>query len=147
MLAKFSKIFILLLLLPAFLSIGVSEGLGLSWCFGDDGHVELATVNGCGDSAAELAANSHCEDNPELGSEAESCGPCLDYALEQDEAIFAKRLHKAPLALIDLLAPKPQTTNFATNSNTNGAVGRLARQPQPRISQTILLHRTTVLLT
>jgi hypothetical protein len=144
--AKFPKIIVLLVLLPAFLTIGVSEGLGFSWCYGDDGHVELelASPDGCGDNASKQEAAPHCDEKAGLTSDEDHCGPCLDFAIESGAPLASKRLEKQTPPAIDIATLISQRPTLSTNSKT--VVNNLAPQPPPRISQTILTHRTVVLL-
>lgn len=144
--SRASKILILLLLLPAFLAIGVSEGLGLAWCFGDDGHVmlEFSATDGCDRTPTEATAERHCSGQTDLASTDDHCGPCLDFALEQGEALFSKRLdqHTAPASnnlAIDLQLPP-------ISASARTVVSNLAPQPPPRTPQSILTQRTIVLL-
>jgi hypothetical protein len=134
------------LLLPTFLFLSVGTAPGYAWCFGDDGHtaIEEATVAGCTDGQDELG-EAVGYDTPTLhNSEGEHCGSCLDFALQQSEAYFSKRFNKALTAPIEVKSLNDFTFAFA--QSTKLVSGNLASQPPPRISQTILAHRTVVLL-
>ena len=144
-LISFSKIAVFLLL-PVFLIASASDMLGYAWCLGDDGHVEIkyATSNSCCDSNFE---NSHSI-RPDVAtlhqSSNDHCGSCLDFSAQPNEAVFSKRLKRVSSGSINAIT----SNSFPSISaqNTKLVVGNLASQPPPRISQTILAHRTVVLL-
>jgi len=144
-LISFSKI-AALLLLPVFLIASTGDMLGYAWCLGDDGHVEVkyATVDGCCDSGF---VNSHTV-RPDVAvlhrSGDDHCGPCLDFAGNQSDAVFSKRLKRIPSSPINAIISNSFPSTAAQNANL--VARNLASQPPPRISQTILAHRTVVLL-
>lgn len=137
-----------LLLLPAFLLTTTGNVFGDALCIGDDGHVEIEfiTVDGCGDGGFESRAAASHELTAEHQSNDEHCGStCLDVSLPQGEATAVKRLGTiAPASLGCIVA-----NSFPSISAQwiKLVVGNRASQPPPRISQTILAHRTIVLLT
>ena len=135
-----------LLLLPTFLFLSVWTAPGYAWCFGDDGHsaIEKVKVAACTDGQDELG-EAVGYDTPTLhNSEDEHCGSCLDFVLQQSEAYFSKRLNKALTAPIEVKSLNDFTFAFA--QRTKLVFDNLAPQPPPRISQSILEHRTIVLL-
>jgi hypothetical protein len=143
----FSKIAVLLLL-PAFLITSTGNVLGDALCIGDDGHVEIefVTINGCGDGGFESSAAVSHEVTAEHQSNDEHCGSsCLDVSMPQSEATAVKRLGKIASASLAFVAPNIFPSLSAQSLKL--VVSNLASQPPPRISQTILAHRTIVLLT
>jgi hypothetical protein len=136
---------IVLLLLPAFILTSASEVLGFTWCVGNDGHVELerGTGHDCGDE--NFASENYCKNASPIifGTSYECCGPCLDLSL-QNEAYIVKRLKKITVAHSDAI----NLNVFPRNAvrKTNLLVRNLITQHPPRISKTILAHRTVVLL-
>jgi hypothetical protein len=136
---------IVLLLLPAFILASASEVLGFSWCVGNDGHVELerGTNHDCG---AENFANENFGRNAApiiLGTSNECCGPCLDLSI-QNEAYIIKRLKKITVAPTDAISLNVFPRNTVRKAHL--LVSNLITQHPPRISKTILAHRTVVLL-
>jgi len=144
-LISFSKI-AAFLLLPAFLIASAGDMLGYAWCLGEDGHVEInyVTSNGCCDSNFE---NSHSA-RPDVATLHQSsdnhCGSCLDFSTQPNEAVFSKRLKRTSSGSINAISSNSFPSISAQNAKL--VVGNLASQPPPRISQTILAHRTVVLL-
>ncbi len=144
-LITFSKI-AALLLLPAFLIASAGDMLGYTWCLGDNGHVEVkyVTSNSCCDTNFE---DSHSV-RPGVATLHQSsdnhCGSCLDFSTQPNEAVFSKRLKRVSSDSINTIS----SNSFPSISTQNAklVVGNLALQPPPRISQTILAHRTVVLL-
>ncbi|RLB65773.1 MAG: hypothetical protein DRH08_07525 [Deltaproteobacteria bacterium] len=120
--------------------------LGYAWCLGDDGHVEVkyATADGCCDSDF---VNSHAV-RPDVAmfhqSDDNHCGPCIDFAGNQSDAVFSKRLKKDPPVSVDVIAPSSFSPTSAHNAKL--VVGYLMSQPPLRTPQAILAHRTVVLL-
>lgn len=136
---------IILLLLPAFILTAASEVLGFAWCVGDDGHVEFerGARHDCGD---ESFANENLGKNPAsviVGTSYECCGPCLDLTIK-NEAYIVKRLKKTSVAPSDAISL--QVFPRSTIQRAKLLAGNLITQQPPRISQTILAHRTVVLL-
>ena len=136
---------IVLLLLPAFILTSASEVFGFSWCVGNDGHFELerGTGHDCDD---ENFVNENFGKNvaPIIpGTSYECCGPCLDLSIP-NEAYIVKRLKKVSVAPNDAISLNIFPRN--TIQIAKLLVGNLITQHPPRISQTILAHRTVVLL-
>lgn len=136
---------IVLLLLPAFILTSASEVLGFAWCVGNDGHVEFErdTRHDCGD---ENFANENLGRNAApviFGTSYDCCGPCLDLSI-QNEACIVKRLKKTSAAPSDAICLNVFPRN--TIQTAKRLVNNFITQQPPRISQTILAHRTVVLL-
>lgn len=132
--------------LPAFLLVSIGSEPGYAWCFGEDGHseIEQITAMGCGDNQEELKEAFKYDTTSLHNSDDECCGPCLDLSAQQHEATFSKRLKKLLSGPIDAISPNvlPQVIDQSVEL----IAGNLASQPPPSISQTILAHRTIVLL-
>jgi len=131
---------IVLLLLPAFILTSASEVFGLSWCVGNDGHFELerGTGHDCDD---ENFGRNAAPIIP--GANYECCGPCLDLSIP-NEAYIVKRLKRVSVAPNDVVSLNVFPRN--TIQRAKLLAGNLITQHPPRISQTILAHRTVVLL-
>jgi len=136
---------IVLLLLPAFILTSASEVLGFAWCVGNDGHVEFerGTRHNCGDENFTDENFGRNDARIILGTNYECCGPCLDLSI-QNEAYIIKRLKKTSVAPSDAISQNVFPRN--TIQSTKLLVGNLITQQPSRISQTILAHRTVVLL-
>ena len=140
-----SKI-IAFLLLVAFLATSSVNvfGSGCVWCVGDNGHlgIDFFTDKSCcsddyqGDKSVRY-------DLPAIGQSSEHCSFCLDFSAQQGEAVFSKRLKRIPTTLSDTVFLKG--LRQIVSGNENRGAGHLMPRSQPRISQTILAHRTVVL--
>ncbi len=134
------------LLLVAFLMTSVGTLLGYAWCVGDDGHVEVsyATGSGCCDDDQELNTGSQY-DTPSLSQASGAhCGLCLDFTAQQSDAVFFKRFKRTLTAPVEVLS-----SNYSSLSviySTKLVADAHLPQPPPWIAQTILAHRTVVLL-
>ncbi|MDF1581246.1 MAG: hypothetical protein P1P74_10800 [Desulfuromonadales bacterium] len=121
---------------------GQTSAAGLVWCVGEDDHSaieSLATKGGCAAQADTrntfLSSRTQCDQE-------QHCGPCVDISTAYDAT--TNRISKN----ISL----DSGVEFVAADKT--AVPTLARTllaqsmpyAQPRISQTILVHRTIVLL-
>jgi hypothetical protein len=139
--------FTLLLLLPAFLAGSVGDAFGYAWCFGDDGHSEIEYIiaNVCGDDDAKGGRISRYNVPTLHPAAIEHCGPCLDVSMQTSEAVFFKQLEKAPPVFINFVSPNVFSLRFV--QITQLVADNRAAQPPPRVSLTILAHRTVVLLT
>jgi hypothetical protein len=119
---------------------------GYAWCFGDDGHVDIEYIAGsdCADGvSAPISADKHNEYSFSQSDE-EHCGPCLDFYIQLNDATTTKRLeNKAPVSIGAIAITAVPSLSAQT---VKMLVGNLVPQPPPRIAQTILNHRTVVLL-
>lgn len=133
------------ILLIAFLASSFGDVFGYAWCVGDDGHVGIDYVtdkNCCADEyindrviRSDVPAISH--------PYGEHCGTCLDFPAQQGEAVFFKRLKRTSPAFVDAVTAKGFSQIPTQKLRLVG--GRLMPLSQPRMSQTILAHRTVVL--
>jgi hypothetical protein len=111
---------------------------------GDDGHVgiDYFTDKSCcaddcqGDEVVNYDVHS-------ISQSRENCDLCLDFSVQQCEAVFFKRLKRIPTISSDTVTPKSLPQMAARDINQ--VVGWLMPPLQARISQTILAHRTVVL--
>ena len=144
-LTSFSKIAILLLL-PAFLIASAVDMLSYAWCSGDNGHAEseYVTAEGCCGSDFQNCHIGKHDIATIHQSTDEHCGSCLDFNAQQSEVVLLKRLKRIPSVSFGTITSNGFPTISAQNANL--VAGNLASQPPPRISQTILDHRTVVLL-
>jgi hypothetical protein len=137
---------IALLLIPVFFVATVVSMPGYAWCFGDDGHVDIEYIAGNGSADAASATNhSDKHGEPSLSQpDADYFGPCVDLDIQLNDATTIKRLeNKAPVS-IDAIAITSLPSLSAQTIKM--VVGNLVPQPPPRIAQSILNHRTVVLL-
>jgi hypothetical protein len=119
---------------------------GFAWCVGSDGHIEIEyfVTGDCGDRATGASTQPTISKEPSAYYEEEQYGTSVHYNLQTSDTISANRLHlKAPI-LPDFFP----LHNFRsiTSQAAKQVVGNLVPQLQPRISRTILEHRTIVLL-
>ena len=120
-----------------------TSALSFVLCFGDDGHtrVEQASVNGCID--CEELSSTHGEG--EVGSLSykfdEKTRSCSDLLLDKDNLVISKRSFKA--ADIPILKECRATLYLSQNDDIDQFTPSLRLQ---RVPQTILAHRTIVLL-
>jgi hypothetical protein len=137
-----------LVLLPLFLITGIVSVLGYVWCLGSDGHigVEVSSVNGCSDEDVE-SRNVFRLAVPSIEQSNAGCSDSgLDFTVhvQQAEATFLKRFENIPLISVDTVPSNAFSSLVA--QNTKLIVDNLALKPPSKISQTILAHRTIVLL-
>lgn len=138
------KIMVLLLLL-AFLTTSVGNVFAFAWCVGDDGHVGIDSVAGkgcCIDVCKSDYTDKRC-DVSAISQASEYCSQCLDFSALQPEAVFFKRLKRTPI--VSKVAVTPNGFPPIAIQNVKMVADHLMLKPQPRISQTILAHRTVVL--
>jgi hypothetical protein len=129
------------LLLPTFLIINASD---YAWCFGDDGHVEIRTVACAGPFEESLTQKAATKQQlPRLLEDGDdNCGPCLDLYINQVAVTIKKRHKKISLPTLKIA----QTSSLPFSFSQAVSVGKALPQPPRHISQTLLAHRTVVLL-
>lgn len=126
--------------LVVFLLSGQAGAFGLVLCLGDDGHaaLEYAFGDACGDEPKERSG----EPAFGLSVEDEHCGPCLDLDPSLHAASVRPQDHlKFPPIPMPAVMPASPAPVFVRVH-----IAHLYPQPPPQISQTILFHRTVVLL-
>lgn len=121
-----------------------SQGYGYVWCMVEDGqtHLENALETHCGSGASSPSAVSgSCVTT--FGSEFNS-SPCVDLATTHDplqyRTVSGSDLD-TPFLLSTFVRPQwapPALVRYLSNN--------LILEPSPRISTTLLVHRSTVLL-
>ena len=132
------------LLVMTFLVASADTVFGYAWCFGDDGHVEVSYSKGdgcCEEDIEKLTADRYAV--PTLSQlSTDSCGSCLDISAQQRGAVFFKRLKQVSTPSVATLS-----ANSFSLKKAQGAlwVARLTSL-SPRVSPTLLAHRTVVLL-
>ena len=117
---------------------------GYAWCFGDDGHVEVSYSSGvvcCDEDLENRTADRYIV--PTISqSSADSCGSCLDVSTPQCGAVFLKRLKQVSSTSVATVS-----TNIFSPKMVQGAPwSAKLTSLSPRVSPTILAHRTVVLL-
>jgi hypothetical protein len=134
------------LLLPVFFVATVVSMPGYAWCFGDDGHVDIEYIAGsdCADDALAANLSDKLYATSFSQSDEDHCGPCFDLDIQLNDATTTKRLeNKAPVSLGAIAITALPSLSAQT---VKLLVGNLIPQPPPRIAQSILNHRTVVLL-
>jgi len=135
------------LLLAAFLVTSVGALLGYVWCVGDDGHVEViyTTGNDCCDDDQVRGTANHYDGSSISQSNSDHCGSCLDFAAQQCEAVFFKRIKRASVAPVEPLSPN--NSHPSAMQSIKQVAGFVLPQAPSGIAQAIVFHRTVVLLT
>lgn len=146
MLKRTSRPIVAFVSLMLFLVTGQVSVQGYVWCLGEDGHaaLEYAENNSCGAEPEARQQDCHDEENAlsDLGQD-EHCGPCLDIPATLEVTSFHDKYQKnlqAPPGL-PITAQSLSSLAFSQALSTN----QLA-QPPPRVSQSLIAHRTVVLL-
>lgn len=134
--------FITLALIPIVLLTFSANALSFVWCFGDDGQTRLeqASVNGCIDCEEVISTHGGGADSLSYKFD-EKARSCSDILLDKDNLVISKRSYKA--ADIPILGEYSVSLNFSPNVKIDQVSPALQSQ---RVSQTILAHRTVVLL-
>lgn len=143
---KFQKT-IALLLLSAFLATStVGNVFGCSACVGDERSERVTSSADKGCCIDGLISNHEDGDDVifihNLGDDQR--GSCADCSTQQGSTVFSKRTNRVPTAVIPSIISRsfPQTAT----AKFKLVVGNLAPQPPTKTSQTLLAHRTVVLL-
>lgn len=133
------------LLLVLFMIASLGTVFGYAWCVGDDGHVEVSYANDSGCCADDLKSQPVNRYDVPTVSQASggSCGLCLDFTVQQYDVVFFKRVKRTSVTSV---ATFPSHVLSPNVGQSVPLVASLALQPVPRVSKTILAHRTTVLL-
>lgn len=139
-----SKYLALFVGLLVFFFTGQSGVQGYVWCLGEDGHtaLESAENNSCASAAAKDCHADQGLAHDDLAQE-DHCGPCLDISESLEATSSRHQLDK----FVD--APLGLPVTFQTLSDPALAkvlTKNLLAKPPPRTSQTLLHHRTVVLL-
>lgn len=139
--------FSVLILLPVFCIVSIFSVLGYAWCFGDDGHFEVAYLSSsaCCESVVERPGSLRVDEFSLISFGEELCDSCLDLSAQKSDAIFLKRLKR-----LSSHPDKPVPANGFVNiyrQTSQPFVAELLLRPLPRVSQTLLVHRTIVILT
>jgi coenzyme F420-reducing hydrogenase beta subunit len=132
------------LLVTTFLVASAGTVFGYAWCFGDDGHVEVNYSKGgscCSEDFESHSVNRY--NTPSISQlKLDSCGSCLDFSAQQSDAVFFKRVKRTSVSTVVTFS-----TNFFSTKVVQSAPC-IAKQisSSPRVSPTLLAHRTVVLL-
>jgi hypothetical protein len=132
------------LLVTTFLVASAGTVFGYAWCFGDDGHVDVSYSNGggcCDEGLEKRTADRYAV--PTIGQlSGDSCGSCLDVTVQQTGAVLFK-----PLKRVSTPSFATLIENIFSPKMIQGAPwGASLISLSPRVSPTILAHRTVVLL-
>ena len=133
-------------LLPAFFLASIGSAPAYAWCFGEKIHLEIEEkkISGYVDHQKESKEAAKYDIPSFYSSDDKHCGTCFHFSAQKNEAIFSKKLEKLPNVTEDVTNPYV-LAHVITRKGDLVAVN-LAPQPPPRISQTLLAHRTVVLL-
>lgn len=131
------------ILLLTFVLTALSSVPGFAWCIGEDGHFEIEyVIDGNCDTASSSSGGTAVVSS--LHIDEDHCGSCLDVYLQPHDVFSAKRLNYEALNAPDVFALG--TILSSTSQADRQVKTNLVPQPPPRILQSILNHRTTVLL-
>ena len=126
-----------------FLLVSTGSVFGYSWCLGDDGHVEVSYARGSGCCDVDLQARHTRATVSNVSSKrAETCGSCLDFSVQQGDAVFFKRVKRSSMPAVATLSASVFSPGLTRDPLQVAPLASFA----PRLSQTILAHRTVVLL-
>lgn len=132
------------LLLAVFLIASLGTALGYAWCVGDDGHVEVGysiDSNCCVEDLKSHSVNRY--DAPSIRhASGDSCDLCFDFTVQQYDVVFFKRVKRTSVSAVAPFPSNVLSPNMVQNAQL---VASLALQSPPRVSNTILAHRTVVL--
>lgn len=134
------KKIIVLCLLPCLLLLSAGGALGLSLCVGLDGHVEIDSVlrNDFG--------SGHCDTRQNGSSFSiagyECCGPCLDLPIQNVAHLVNRHINTVPVPIVPISGDIPL---LYPGQSIQLFTAKLVTNPLPRISQSVLTHRTVVL--
>jgi hypothetical protein len=132
------------LLLATFLVAGAGTAFGYAWCFGDDGHVEVNYSKGggcCEEDLEKRTADRYAV--PTISQlSGDSCGSCLDVTAKQRGAVFFKPLKRVSTPSVATLSENLFSPKMVLDAPWRASLTSLS----PRVSPTILAHRTVVLL-
>lgn len=131
---------IALFLLPSLMLVSAGDALGFSFCVGLDGHVEIES--GFRNDFDGMPCDSKHKGSTCLKSGYECCGPCLDFVLQNAAHLVSRHLKtaSAPVKTISWNIP-----SLKPRQGIHLVAGKLVTNPQPRVSQSVLTHRTVVL--
>lgn len=143
---KPSRYIVVLISLLIFLLTGQAGVLGYVWCLGENGHSEFESVANKGCAATSPQQAQDCHDGKgalESHTQEDHCGTCLDIPACLDATSTRDQSQKGcdvstGLASLPQISLSPIFAQVLTKN--------LLAQPPPRVSQTILAHRTVVLL-
>jgi len=144
--ANRSRHIVALVSLLVFLLAGQAGAQGYVWCLGEDGHtaLEYAAGNSCNPDVGDQHSPGFQGD--QIGphsSQEDQCGPCLDVPASLE---VASRSADAPKKLKVQIGSPPVVQSAPLRTSPSVFASAPCYQPPPRISQTILLHRTVVFL-
>lgn len=132
-----------LLLLATLLAANAAAAVDDIWCVGNDGHL---TVKSASDEAccAERfdAGQNRQKDLPTLRATGNACGPCLDIFRKKVDVTLLKRSAKVSFPCPGMITVPTQSRGFQQDL----APGTPPHDFPKRVSQTLLAHRTVVLL-
>lgn len=132
------------LLVTTFLVASAGTVFGYAWCFGDDGHVDVSYSSGggcCDEDLENRTADRYAVDTiSKLNGD--SCGSCLDVTAQQCSAVLVKRMTRVSTPSVATLV----TNSFSPKIGQGAPSVAKLTSHTPRVSPTILAHRTVVLL-
>ena len=133
------KKIIVLCLLPCLLLLSAGGALGLSLCVGLDGHVAIDSLlrNDFG--------SGHCDTSQNGATLSiagyDCCGPCLDLPIQNDAHLVNRHMISVPAPI----GPVSGAISLFPRQSMQLLAEKLVTKPLPRISQSVLTHRTVVL--
>ncbi len=143
---------VVLVSLVFFLFTGQAGAKNFFWCLDEGGQSELkhslddtcCLYDACCNSMQNMAASRYEHNLPSLAVEDNDCGLCLDIAAFCETALTPSQ---DPNTLAGKAVPRalgPICSAFTLSHHTNYTLS--FHLPPPRVNQTLLMHRTVVLL-
>ncbi|MBE0575688.1 MAG: hypothetical protein IH613_07300 [Desulfuromonadales bacterium] len=127
-----------------FLATSVGNVFSYAWCVGNGSHAgsDYVTDKGyCADVCKSDKLGRY--DVPATNQSSEHCSLCLNYSAQPVDVVFLKRLKR--ITPVSKVTVSPGGVARIAVNKVDTVAGNLIPQPQPRVSQTILAHRTIVL--
>lgn len=135
--------FFALLLMATLLAANAAAAVDDIWCVGKDGHLTVKSVSDDGCCAEPFGAEQDRQKHlPTLKATGDACGPCLDIFRKKVDVTLLKRSAKVSFPSLGLITLPTQTRGFQQDL----AAGAPLHDFPKRVSQTLLAHRTVVLL-
>ncbi len=146
MIVNLSKHIVVCISLVVFLFTGQTSVQGYVWCVAESGHtvLEYAKNNSCTSEPTAVKEDCHSEQGL-LGDleQDDHCGPCLDVPATLEVTNSRHQDQKEILAPVGLPV---QSLLSPDRIFANVLISDLLSQPPQWFSQTLLAHRTVVLL-
>jgi hypothetical protein len=137
---------VVLVSLLIFLFTAQAAAKGFFWCLGENGHSQLnyALDDTCCNAGEKAEALHHEQDITSFAPNDDDCGPCVDIAASFDTACKPTRENNNLTDKVMLPTPGLMYSTLGFLRPANDALSNY--HSPPRVSQTLLMLRTVVLL-